>query len=172
MDMSEYLDENEIQKLIEITPTLQKKAFLACMYESGSRPEEYLRLTNLDCKIDTNGAILMLRGKTGERRVRIVSFARLLQQWLEVHPLNGQNQFPLWISDATNFKNQPLGLRGAQKIIENALPKAGFYNKHARLYILRHSRASVLARHLTRFQMSTFFGWTLDTQVVKRYIHM
>ena len=88
MDMSEYLDENEIQSLIEAAPTLQKKAFLACMYESGSRPEEYLRLTNLDCKIDTNGAILMLRGKTGERRVRIISFAKLLQQWLDVHPLN------------------------------------------------------------------------------------
>jgi site-specific recombinase XerD len=172
MDISEYLDENEIQKIIEAAPTLQKKAFLACMYESGSRPEEFLRLTNLDCKIDINGAIIMLRGKTGERRVRIVSFAKLLQQWLEIHPLNDQNQFSLWISDATNFKNQPLGLRGAQKIIEDALLKAGIYNKHARLYILRHSRASVLARHLTSFQMSTFFGWTLDTQVVKRYIHM
>ena len=31
MDMSEYLDENEIQKLIEAAPTLQKKAFwLVC----------------------------------------------------------------------------------------------------------------------------------------------
>ena len=36
-----------------------------------------------------------------------------------------QKQFPLWISDATNFKNQPLGLRGAQKIIEDAMLKAG-----------------------------------------------
>ena len=58
-----YLDENEIQKIIEAAPTLQKKAFLACMYESGSRPEEFLRLTNLDCKIDINGAIIILRGK-------------------------------------------------------------------------------------------------------------
>ncbi|HEX6293829.1 MAG TPA: hypothetical protein VFZ46_01625, partial [Nitrososphaeraceae archaeon] len=46
---------------------LQKKAFLACLYESGSRPEEFLRLSNLDCRIDTNGGILFLRGKTGER---------------------------------------------------------------------------------------------------------
>ena len=84
MDISEYLDENEIQKIIEAAPTLQKKTFLACMYESGSRPEEFLRLTNLDCKIDINGAIIMLRGKTGERRIRIVSFAKLLQQWLDI----------------------------------------------------------------------------------------
>ncbi|HEX2408045.1 MAG TPA: tyrosine-type recombinase/integrase, partial [Nitrososphaeraceae archaeon] len=131
MEISEYLDENEIQKLIEATPTLQKKAFLACMYESGARPEEFLRLSHLDCKIDTHGAILILRGKTGERRVRIISFAKLLQQWLDVHPLkNQQKQFPLWISDATNFKNQPLGLRGAQKIIEDAMLNADLMNKH------------------------------------------
>lgn len=32
--------------------------------------------------------------------------------------LKHQKQFPLWISQATNYNNQPLGLRGAQKIIE------------------------------------------------------
>jgi site-specific recombinase XerD len=42
MDMGEYLEEEEIQKVIESAPTIQKKTFLACMYESGARPEEYL----------------------------------------------------------------------------------------------------------------------------------
>ena len=36
MDMAEYLEEEEVQKLIEATSTLQKKTFLACMYESGA----------------------------------------------------------------------------------------------------------------------------------------
>jgi site-specific recombinase XerD len=44
MNMAEYLEEEEVQKLIEAAPTVQKKAFLACMYESGARPEEFLRL--------------------------------------------------------------------------------------------------------------------------------
>jgi integrase/recombinase XerD len=65
----------------------------------------------------------------------------------------------------------PLGLRGAQKIVE-ALPKSGLVNKHARLYILRHSRATHLAKHLIEAQMSTFFGWVQGTQVVRRYIHL
>jgi site-specific recombinase XerD len=172
MNMTEYLEEEEVQKLIETAPTLQKKAFLACMYESGARPEEFLRLTNLDTKVDSKGAVFMLRGKTGERRVRIISFVKLLQQWLELNPLRGQNQYPLWISTATNFKNQPLGLRGAQKIIEETLPKAGLTNKHRRLYILRHSRATHLANHLTEAQMCIFFGWQHGTKVVRRYIHL
>jgi integrase/recombinase XerD len=94
MDMAEYLDEGEIQRLIENEPTLQNKAFLACLYESGARPEEFLRLTNLDIRVDSKGAVLLLRGKTGERRVRIISFVKLLQQWLQVHPLRNQNPYP------------------------------------------------------------------------------
>ena len=172
MNMTEYLEEEEIQKLIEAAPTVQKKAFLACMYESGARPEEFLRLTNIDTKVDSKGAVFMLRGKTGERRVRIISFVKLLQQWIELNPLRNQNQYPLWISTATNFKNQPLGLRGAQKIIEETLPKTGLTNKHRRLYILRHSRATHLANHLTEAQMCIFFGWQHGTKVVRRYIHL
>jgi hypothetical protein len=74
------------------------------------------------------------------------------------------------ISEATNFKNQPLGLRGAQKVIEETLPKAGLDNKHARLYILLHSRATHLAKHLTEAQMCVFFGWEHGTKVVRRYM--
>ena len=171
LDIAEYLEEEEIPILIENTPTLQKRAFLACLYESGSRPEEFLRLSNLDCKIDVNGAILILRGKTGERRIRIISFAKLLQQWLDIHPLKHQKQFPLWISQATNYNNQPLGLRGAQKIIEEALAK-GKLEKHKRLYLLRHSRATHLCKWLTEAQMCVFFGWEHGTKVVRRYIHL
>jgi integrase/recombinase XerD len=171
LNIAEYLEENEVPILIDAAPTIQKKAFLACMYESGARPEEFLRLTNIDIKIDTDGAILFLRGKTGERRVRIVSFAKLLQQWLEIHPLKDNYQFPLWISQATNYKNDPLGLRGAQKIIEEALDITNL-NKHKRLYLLRHSRATHLCKHLTDAQMCVFFGWTIGTKVVRRYIHL
>ena len=78
MDMAEYLEEGEVQKLIDSAPTLQKRTFLACMYESGARPEEFLRLMSTDLRIDPDGAVLMLRGKTGERRVRIIAFSKLL----------------------------------------------------------------------------------------------
>ena len=65
----------------------------------------------------------------------------------EIHPLKDKHQFPLWISQATNYMNDALGLRGAQKIIEEALLKAKL-DKHKRLYLLRHSRATHLCMKL------------------------
>jgi integrase/recombinase XerD len=96
----------------------------------------------------------------------------LLQQWLNVHPLKHQNSYPIWVSQSTNYKNNALGLRGAEKIIEESLPRSGLANKHARLYVLRHSRATHLAKHLTEAQMCVFFGWIMGTKVVRRYIHL
>ncbi len=95
-----------------------------------------------------------------------------MQQWLDVHPLQHQSQFSLWISEATNFKNEPLGLRGAEKIISNAIQKANLKNKQKRLYILRHSRATHLSLTFSDAEMCVFFGWVNGTKVLRRYIHL
>jgi integrase/recombinase XerD len=92
--MSKYLEEEEVKKLIEATPTVQKKAFLSCLYESGARPEEFLKLSNLETKIDSKGVVLILRGKTGERRVRIIAFTKLAcycrsEQFRKKHVIKG-----------------------------------------------------------------------------------
>jgi len=48
LDTRQHLEEEQVIKLIESAPTLQKKAFLACMYESGARPEEFIRISSFD----------------------------------------------------------------------------------------------------------------------------
>jgi hypothetical protein len=56
-------------------------------------------------------------------------------------------------------------LKGAEKIIEEALAKAKL-EKHKRLYLLRHSRATHLCKWLTEAQMFVFFGWQQGTKVM------
>jgi integrase len=98
VDIAEYVEE-EVQKLIESIHSVQKKAFIACMYESGTRQEEFLRFTNSDIRLDSKCAILIMRGKTGERRVRIIGFTKLLQQWLNIHPLKYVCQIHILVTD-------------------------------------------------------------------------
>ena len=85
---------------------------------------------------------------------------------------NLQKQFPLWISNATNFKNQPLGLRGAQKIIEEAMSKANLVNKHSRLYILRHSSAPILVTYFTKSQLYFFLMGSRKSSSKTIYLHV
>jgi hypothetical protein len=67
--------------------------------------------------------------------------------------------------------NEALGLRGAQKIIEESLLKANL-NKHKRLYLLRHSRATHLCKHLTEAQMCVFFGWSQSICIAKFFLNL
>jgi site-specific recombinase XerD len=89
LDNAEYLEEEEIKVAVARASSVQRKAIISCMYESGARPEEFLMLQNTDIKIDSKGpdvridlkgAIFILRGKTGERRIRTVSFVNKLVQ--------------------------------------------------------------------------------------------
>ena len=92
---------------------------------------------------------------------------------MSITPLKHENQFPLWITEATNRKNQPLGLRGAENIIYDAMTTANLNHKHSRLYLLRHSRATHLAsRRFKEAHLCKWFGWSVGTKVVGKYIHM
>jgi site-specific recombinase XerD len=169
----QVLNEDQVKLVIDTASTLQEKAFCACLYETGSRPEEFLRLTNIDID-DTqeNGIGVILRGKTGERVVTIISYASLLLQWLEIHPLKNDKIFFLWLSESTNYKNEPLGIAGADKRIKKIFEKASLNKKTPKLYTLRHTRATHLANILTHSQMCYNFGWDMDSDKPNTYIHL
>lgn len=167
----DYLTEDEIKLLIDTATSIQRKAFIAVGYETGARPEELLSIRLRDIQVDSLGCKVILRGKTVERITRVVIYFPLLRQWLDIHPFKNDPNAYLWLSEATNHKFKPLGLRGAEKMFEETMKRAGI-KKGKRLYILRHSRATHLANKLTEAQMCKYFGWSLGTKVVKRYIHL
>ncbi|MFI5406253.1 MAG: tyrosine-type recombinase/integrase [Nitrososphaerales archaeon] len=172
IDANMFLTEEEILEAIIEAPSLQKQAMIACWYECGARPEEFLNLTNQDMMYDTRGIRVILRGKTGERAIRIAVYGSLLQHWLDVHPRKSESHFPLWISEATNFKNRKMGLRGAEKIIAQIVTKVA-PNKNPVPYILRHSRATFLAKMgWNEVKLRQFFGWSDDSNKPKIYIHL
>ncbi len=58
-----------------------------------------------------------------------------------------------------------------RKIIKRAAEKAGI-NKRVFPYILRHSRATVLANHLTEALMCEYFGWVQGSDSPRTYVHL
>ena len=69
LDFRQVLSHDQIIKLVDKTEGVQRKTWLAVSYELGSRPEELLRLTNLDLRYEPDGIYCMLRGKSGEREM-------------------------------------------------------------------------------------------------------
>ncbi|RMF31714.1 MAG: hypothetical protein D6752_01610, partial [Candidatus Nitrosothermus koennekii] len=171
LSYDDFLTEEEIELLIDTADTIQRKAFIAVGYETGARPEELLNIKLKDILFDRLGAKIIVRGKTGERITRVVVYVSLLKEWLNIHPYKNDREAYLWLSEATNYKFKPIGLRAAEKMFTKIMRLADI-KKRSRLYILRHSRATHLANRMTEAQLCSYFGWRLGTNIVQRYIHL
>ena len=107
------------------------------------------------------------------RRVRLISSAPLLTQWLEVHPRKADAESPLWVSVGVNKAKATKNVRyGTFNSLLRKLAKKSGITKHVYPHLFRHSRATFLANHLTEFQMNQYFGWVQGSDMPATYVHM
>ena len=163
----EILTQEEVKRLIMGAFGVRDRALVSFLYESGCRVGELLGLRIKDVEFDDYGAKVMLSGKTGMRRVRIVSSAPLLAEWINRHRMNSDPEAPLWI----NANGKQLGYRSVRRILKSAAKRAGI-KKRVYPHLLRHSRATHLANHLTEAQMKEYLGWVQSSKMASIYVHL
>lgn len=167
----ELLSEEEVMKVLAVTDHPRDRAFISVLWESGCRVGEIgsMRISNV--LIDELGILITVIGKTGSRKIRLVSSTEPLISWLKVHPFKNDKDSPLWINRMTTKSAQPLSYRNIAYMIQWYFNKAGI-NKRCNPHIFRHSRATFLANHLTEFQMNQYFGWVQGSDMPSTYVHM
>jgi len=152
----EILSEEEVERMIREARG-KNKVFIAILYESGMRISELLTRKVKDVFFDEKGAIILVDGKTGKRRVRIVKFASLLREFIK-------------------FKSREerifnLSYANARKILKETALKCGI-TKRVYPHLFRHSRATHLANFLTEAQLKEFFGWSQSSEMASIYVHL
>src|SRR2546427_3028215 len=93
----DLLSVDDIAKLVQATNTLRDRVLLLVLFDSGCRIGEILSLRMRSVTFDDIGAQLIVRGKTGSRRVRIIASSPELLTWINSHPMRGDPDAPLWI---------------------------------------------------------------------------
>lgn len=167
----EILTEAEIERMIEFCETQRDRAIVSVLYESGLRAGEFLNIRLKHITFDDKGAVLTVHGKTGWRRVRIVSSVPHLLRYLDVHPNKDDPESPLWVNVGYPRKGQPLEYRTLVKQLKTIAKRAGI-KKRIYPHLFRHSRATHLANFLTEAQMCEFFGWVQGSDMPRIYIHL
>lgn len=164
--------EKEHKKLLEsCSDSARDRAFLDVHYEAGTRPGEILSLKIKHVRFDDNGAVIHVDGKTGPRPVRIISSVPNLAKWLEVHPHKNNPEAPLWILFDSDNYGKPMTYSGARAMLIRRLERAGI-KKHVNLKLFRHSEATRLAKHLPESTMRLRHGWTKNSTMPSRYVHL
>jgi integrase/ribosomal protein L40E len=166
---AEVLNEEEIRRMVEVCESQRDRAMVFVLYESGARAGELLSLRLRDVEFDKYGAVIRVRGKTGERRIRLVQSVPDLQLWINMHPSRNDPNAPLWPRerDPTNS----LGVVRLEHMVRRYARKAGI-QKRVHPHVFRHSRATHLAKVLTEAQLREFFGWTKQSEIPSIYVHL
>ena len=167
----ELLTEEDITNLIRRAEHPRDKALISVLYESGCRIGELCSLRLKHIEFDKYGAVLMVEGKTGQRRVRIISSTPNLAAWIDIHPLKEKRDAPLWVGIGTRGKNKQIDYAAVRAMLRRVAKKAAM-GKRINPHIFRHSRATHLAIELTEAQMNEYFGWVQGSEMPSTYVHL
>jgi len=163
----DMITQDEVLRLINAAKTSRDRAFVSTLYETGCRIGELLLLKIGHVQFDSLGAQLRVNGKTGWRRIRIISSVPYLTVWLNEHPLKDDHNSYLWVS--TN--NSLIRPNVARMLLERLKLRSGV-KKKVNPHNFRHSRATFLANHLTEAQMKEYFGWVGGSDMAAVYVHL
>ena len=166
----ELLTIEDVKKIIESADNLRDKALIAVLYESGCRIGEIGSLKLKHVQFDKLGCQIIVDGKTGSRRIRLINASPYLASWMENHPARNNQDPPLWLNIHAK-DNETIMYKNFCRIITIASKKAGI-RKKVNPHAFRHARATHLANHLTEAQMKVYFGWTQSSDMASVYVHL
>jgi integrase/ribosomal protein L40E len=167
----ELLTKEEVDRLVECAEHLRDKAFIRVLYESGCRIGEVANLRIKDVQFDDIGCFIIVTGKTGDRRIRLIESTQLLGELIDNHVFRNNPESFLWLGLGTKNKNKLLSYAGFVKILKGSMEKSEI-RKKIYPHLFRHSRATELAKHLTEFQLKQMMGWTMGSDMPQVYVSL
>ena len=165
----ELLTEEEVKKMIKCAYNIRNKALISVLYESGCRIGELLSRRIKHVIFDEFGAVLIVDGKTGMRRLRLINSVPLLSNWIAHHPKNDDPESFLWVS--LNNYDTLVGHRAVSQMLSSTAKRVGI-KKRVYCHLFRHSRATFLSRFLTEQELKVYFGWTGGSNMASIYVHL
>jgi len=113
----ELLSEEEVMSLVNSCDNIRDKAFIITLYESGTRIGELGSLRIRDVEFEENYARIILRGKTGMRKIIVIASVPYLQAWIQNHPLKNNLDAPLWVNIGTLNRNKAMSYPALAKVL-------------------------------------------------------
>jgi len=167
----EILTIEDFQAMAKVANNVRDKAFVSVLGEMGCRIGELLSPKIKDVEFDKYGARIMVHGKTGWGKKRIVSSVPSLSNWLAHHPLKDDPEVWLWVGLGTKNKGKLISYEVARKILRTLAKKTGI-KKKVNPHNFKHSRATQLASKLPGKCLNVYFNWTMNSRQPATYIHL
>ena len=169
--MPEFLiTSDEYQRILEATTSPQLKLIIELLYETGARVSEILDLKIQNVEFNSYGAKLFVHGKTGQRVIPVVWYARDLRQFLLTHPSKDKPESNLFYIKKEG-QMLPFEYPNFRKQLGIVCKRAGI-NKRIHAHLFRHTRMTELAKTLPEQTLKQLAGWSGSSKMAEVYIHL
>ena len=169
MRPEDVITKEDIAEIVQHCDNLRDKAIIVALYESACRIGEFCSININNMKFDDKGVVLLVSGKTGERRIRMVESVPFIQQLIESHPRKHENGAPLWCSSRKPYKRlSPTVMRE----VLNKVKRHSSFKKPMNPHAFRHSRLTELAKYLSDAKLKLFAGWSQHSRMASTYVHL
>ena len=168
---TDLLTKDEINSMVEAADNPRDKALVLMLYESACRIGEIANLRLKDITFDEYGAVIIVNGKTGMRRIRLIDYVQDLILWIENHPSKNDREAPLFVSFSSRIFGQRLSIDSLGYLISVLAKNAGI-KKRVHPHLFRHTRLTELAKDFTESELKVIAGWTGSSTMAGIYVHL
>lgn len=161
----------ELAAIFKSCNSMRDRAMLEVLYESAARVSELLSMTIENIQFNENGtATIIIKGKTGTRKVPLFRSVPVLKQWLSVHPVG---KGFVWVS-MIRAKHNALSRSHLYQIVKDAIKKAELSRPKKKLvHMMRHTRITEFVVLGVRGQLlHKLVGWTPKSNMEAVYVHL
>lgn len=173
LPVDELILPEDVKALVDFANTQRNRALIMLFWDSGARIGEILGLNINHVSFDKYGAVLIVSGKTGMRRIRLIDSVPDLQLWINQHPDRDNPQAPLFVTDRKQGgKFKRLDPQSVNTLLIGLAEKAGI-KKKVHPHAFRHGRLTDLAkRGFNEMELRIFAGWEKSSAMPATYLHL
>lgn len=173
LPVSELIRQDDVKQLLTACNNQRDRALIMLLWDSAARVGELLALNIRNVELDRYGAVIIVNGKTGMRRLRLVDAVPDLQLWINQHPQREDPDAPLFVT-ARKYGDAPrrLDVRTVQNLV-NTLSDHADIKKNVHPHAFRHGRLTELVkRGFRESELRIIAGWEDDSKMPAVYIHI
>ncbi|HYN44743.1 MAG TPA: site-specific integrase [Candidatus Limnocylindrales bacterium] len=179
LPVEQLITPEDVKKLIGVCKSQRDRAIIMLLWDSGCRLNEVMSRNINHIQIDEYGATMIVDGKTGMRKVRLIDSLPDVRLWLNQHPLKNKYDAPLFVTErrynhkeAKVTEERRVDQRTVQNMLNTVAKLAGL-NKNVHPHALRHGRLTMFVRQgFMESELRILAGWEKESNMPATYVHL
>lgn len=179
LPVEQLVTPDDIKKMLSVCKSQRDRAIIMLLWDSGCRLNEVLSRNINHVQSDEYGATMIVNGKTGMRKVRLIDSLPDVRLWLNQHPLKNNPDAPLFVTERRyNHKEEKVmeerrvDQRTVQSMLKTVSKLAGL-DKNVHPHALRHGRLTFFVKQgFFESELRILAGWTKESNMAATYVHL